>query len=104
MSRGSCACSPLALRRTRTARSLPPRVIVELVIALIELRRHPYCASAALAIRDHAGALGLDANWLRVLVGECDKATSHVTEILAPPPAASKPAAARPAAAARAAK
>jgi hypothetical protein len=55
-------------------------------------------ASAALAIRDHATTLGLDAKWLRVLVGECDTATGHVTEILSPPPPAAKPAASRQAA------
>lgn len=83
------------------------RVIVELVITLLELRRHPYSAAAAIAIRDHACALGLDANWLRVLVAECDKATGHVAEILSPPPAAPPPAVkppGRPSAAMRAAK
>jgi HD-like signal output (HDOD) protein len=84
------------------------RVIVELVTALIALRRHPYRASAVLAIRDHACTLGLDANWLRVLVGECDKATAHVTEMLAATPGVSRPdaakSAAKHAAAARAAK
>jgi hypothetical protein len=68
------------------------RVIVELVISLLELRRHPYSAVAAIAIRDHACALGLDANWLRVLVGECEKATTRVAEILTPAPAAQSPA------------
>jgi hypothetical protein len=83
------------------------RVIVELVISLLELRRHPYSAAAAIAIRDHACTLGLDTNWLRVLVGECDKAIGHVAEILAPPPAAAPPVAkppGRPSAAMRAAK
>lgn len=83
------------------------RTIVALIGALVELRRHPYRASAAVAIRDHAGALGLDAGWLKVAVGECDQATARVTEILAPPAAApTKPAAAaaKRASGARAAK
>jgi hypothetical protein len=80
------------------------RVIVELVTSLVELRRHPYRASAAIAIRDHACALGLDAKWLRVLVGECDTATGHVAEILAPPPPAAKPTASKQAASPRAAR
>jgi HD-like signal output (HDOD) protein len=95
---------PPTVARVVDPASETERVIVELVTALIELRRHPYRAPAVLAIRDHACTLGLDANWLRVLVGECDKATQHVTEILAMAPAATKPAPSRPAAAARAAK
>ena len=61
------------------------RQIVELVAAVVELRRHPHRASAAIAICDHARALNLDAKWLRVLVGECDAATERVVAILAPP-------------------
>lgn len=82
------------------------RQIVELVTQLVELRHHPYRASAALAIRDHARALGLDVNWLRVLVAECEKATQQVTEILAPTAKPAKPrtTANKPTAAARAAK
>jgi hypothetical protein len=95
---------PPTVARVVDPASETERAIVELVTALVELRRHPYRAPAVLAIRDHACALGLDANWLRVLVGECDKATHHVTEILTPPPAATTPAATRPAAAARTAK
>lgn len=64
------------------------RQVVELVTAVVELRRHPHRASAAIAICDHARALGLDAKWLRVLVAECDTATERVTAILAPPTAA----------------
>lgn len=63
------------------------RVVVELTTALLELRRHPYRVSAALAIRDHARTLGLDVKWLKVLVGECDSATERVIATLTPTPA-----------------
>jgi HD-like signal output (HDOD) protein len=59
--------------------------IVELVTGLIALRRHPDRTVTALAVRDHARALGLDAKWLHVLVGECDAAAARVSAILAPP-------------------
>jgi hypothetical protein len=62
------------------------RTIVALTSSVVELRRHPYSAATAIAIRDHACALGLDAGWLKVLTQECDQATARVTEILAPTP------------------
>jgi hypothetical protein len=69
------------------------RTVVALTAGIVELRRHPYRAPTAQAIRDHASALGLDASWLKVLVHECDQATARVTEILAPQAAVAKPSA-----------
>jgi HD-like signal output (HDOD) protein len=73
------------------------RTTVALVSSFVELRRHPYRTATALAVRDHACALGLDASWLKVLLRESDQATARVSEILTPAAATPAKQASRPA-------
>ena len=62
--------------------SVLERTVVELVIAVAELRRCPYQHSSAITIVDRARALGLDTSWLRSLVEEHDRAVVRAREVL----------------------